>query len=284
MRLLPEGMQTHLNTGATTLSWCWRITRRDGVMFGFTDHDRDLEFDGTTFEADTGMTAGELKSSLGLSVDNVEVDGAMTSDQLSDADLSAGLFDNASIEVFRVNWTDVNQRLLMRSGSLGEVRRADNAFTVEVRGLAHHLQQPRGRLYQYTCDAVLGDAKCGINLSQAPFAASVTVDAIRDAHTVSVVGAETYADGWFARGMATVTSGDASGTRHEIKVHRSTAAGTDITFWSEPVTPLSVGDTVNLTAGCDKHLETCKSKFANADNFRGFPYIPGSDTLTRTGG
>ena len=75
MKTLPAG-----SAGAscirrrTTLCWCWRLTRRDGVNMGFTDHDRDLQFDGTTFEAAAGFTASEIRRSVGLSVDNLEVD------------------------------------------------------------------------------------------------------------------------------------------------------------------------------------------------------------------
>ena len=57
MKSLPPSLQSHLDTGATTLAWCWRVTRGDGAVLGFTDHDRDLTFDGTTFEAAAGLTA-----------------------------------------------------------------------------------------------------------------------------------------------------------------------------------------------------------------------------------
>ena len=56
MKQLSPSLQSHLDTGATTLAWCWRVTRGDGAVLGFTDHDRDLTFDGTTFEAATGFT------------------------------------------------------------------------------------------------------------------------------------------------------------------------------------------------------------------------------------
>ena len=138
------------------MCWCWRLTRRDGVKLGFTDHDRDVIFDGTTFEAAAGFTASEMRDSVGLSVDNLEVTSALTSERLAEADLVAGLYDDARVEIFRVNWTAPEQLLLMRSGSLGEVRRAAGAFAAEVRGLAHYLQQPKGRLFQFTCDADLG--------------------------------------------------------------------------------------------------------------------------------
>ena len=41
--------------------------------------------------------------------------------------------------------------------------------------------------------------------------------------------------------------------------------------------PIVVGDQVRLVAGCDKTFATCKAKFANALNFRGFPHLPGND-------
>ena len=106
MKALPPGLQSHLATGATTLAWCWRVTRNDGTAFGFTDHDRDLAFDGTTFEAATGFTASEIKDALGLSVDNLEVSSALKSDRLNEDDLAAGLYDDAAVEIWRANWAD----------------------------------------------------------------------------------------------------------------------------------------------------------------------------------
>ncbi len=106
MRALPAGLQSHLDSGATTLCWCWRVTRNDGVAFGFTDHDRDLQFDGTSFEAASGFTGTEIAGAVGLNVDTLDVESAITSDRLSEDDLAAGLFDNALIEIFRVNWQD----------------------------------------------------------------------------------------------------------------------------------------------------------------------------------
>jgi uncharacterized phage protein (TIGR02218 family) len=166
MRVLPAELQDHLDSGATTLCWCWRITRNDGVAFGFTDHDRDLAFDGTTFEASTGFTGTEISGAVGLNVDTLDVEGALKSERLSEADLVAGLYDNALIEIYRVNWQDTAQRVLMRYGNLGEVSRSRHHFSAEIRGLAHELQQPKGRIIQYGCDADLGDARCTVDLDQ----------------------------------------------------------------------------------------------------------------------
>ena len=192
MRELPPGLQSHLDSGATTLAWCWRLTRRDGLALGFTDHDRIIAFDGVTYEAATGFTASELKEGVGLNVDSLDVSSALHSSSLNEDDLAAGLFDDARVEIFRVNWQDVSQRVLMRSGSIGEVRRTGTAFTAEVRGLAHYLQQPRGRLYQSACDADLGDIRCKVDLAAAALRGVGSVLSVDPARALVVSGLDAF--------------------------------------------------------------------------------------------
>lgn len=281
MKTLPGALAAHLASGATTLAWCWRISRRDGTQQGFTDHDRDLVFDGTAFEAAAGLTASEMTDEVGLSVDNLEVTGAISSQHLSEADLAAGLYDDAKVEIFRVNWQDPAQRILMRTGSLGEVKRTGSTFTAEVRGLAHLLQQPKGRVFQFTCDADLGDGRCKIDLSGPAFRGTGTVlSATRDRRLV-VSGLNGFATEWFTHGALTFTSGAAAGQTIEVKRHLTSAGGVTIELWQPARGPVLAGQTFVITAGCDKHMATCKAKFANAVNFRGFPNMPGNDLLTR---
>jgi len=279
MKQLPPALQSHLDSGATTLAWCWRLTRRDGTRQGFTDHDRDLLFDGTTFAAATGFTATEIKDAVGLSVDNLEVESALSSDSLNEDDLAAGLFDDAAIEIWRVNWQDTDQRVLMRSGSIGEVRRAGPAFTAEVRGLAHYLQQPKGRLLQYACDADLGDARCTVDLANPAFRGTGTVLAASSLRLFTANGLGAFAGDWFTRGLVTFTSGANAGASQEVRRH---AFGSPVTIelWQPMVRAILPGDAFTVTAGCDKQFATCRAKFANGVNFRGFPHIPGNDFIT----
>jgi uncharacterized phage protein (TIGR02218 family) len=281
MKTLPIGMQAHLDSGATTLCWCWRLTRRDNVKLGFTDHDRDVAFDGTTFEAAAGFTASEIKDSVGLNVDNLEVASAVTSTRLAETDLASGLYDDAKVEIFRVNWSDPTQRVLMRSGSLGEVKRAGTAFSAEVRGLAHYLQQPKGRIYQYACDADLGDGRCKINLALAAYKGAGAITAVLSPRRFEVSGLVTFANNFFSRGLLTFTSGAANATSVEVKQHGRIGSVVTLDLWEVPKGPLTVAQTFTLTAGCDKSLATCRTKFANAVNFRGFPHMPGNDFLTK---
>lgn len=275
MKQLPAALAAHLAGGVTTLAWCWRLVRRDGIRLGFTDHDRDLTFDGTVFEAASGFSGSEMRESIGLSVDDLEIDGALVSGRLSEVDLAAGLFDDAQVEIFRVNWHDPAQRILMRKGSLGEVRRSGTSFSAEVRGLSHYLQQPKGRLFQYTCDADLGDARCGIAL--AAYTSSGSVIAVEGASRVRVIGIGGVATGVFARGLFAVTSGPAAGFRVEVRADTRSGAEVVLDLWQPVPETLAAGVLVTISAGCDKTLETCRTRFSNAANFRGFPHMPGND-------
>lgn len=93
---LHVGLAAHLATGLTTVCRCWAITRRDGQVLGFTDHDRDLSFEGILFRADTGLTAGVLLQTSGLAVDNAEAVGALTDAAIREEDITAGRFDGVS--------------------------------------------------------------------------------------------------------------------------------------------------------------------------------------------
>jgi len=276
MKTLPAGLQAHLDSGATTLAWCWKVERRDGTILGFTDHDRDLAFDSVIFAAATGFTASEVVSSLGLSVDNLEVEGALAAAAITEADLAAGLYDGATVELWRVNWADASQRVLMRKGALGEVSRGELAFTAELRGLAHALQQATGRTYQRLCDADLGDARCGVDIDAPEFKGSGTVDAVSDDRLLTVSGLGAFDSNWFRFGKLTWTSGNNAGRIAEIKAHARGSTVT-LTLWQRAPSAVSAGDGFTVTAGCDKTLATCKAKFDNVASFRGFPHMPGND-------
>jgi uncharacterized phage protein (TIGR02218 family) len=281
MRTLSAGLQDHLDSGATTLCWCWRVTRNDGVAFGFTDHDRNLVFDGTSFEASTGFTGTEIAGAVGLNVDTLDVESALKSDRLNEADLVAGLFDNALIEIYRVNWSDPEQRVLMRYGNLGEVSRSRHHFKAEVRGLAHELQQPKGRIVQFGCDAALGDARCKVDLDDGSFTsnAGVVADVTGSPRLFVATGLEAYASNWLTRGLITWLTGANAGRKSEVRTHGKEGSLARIELWQRTAEPISEGDTFRIVAGCDKQFSTCKAKFDNVANFRGFPHVPGNDFM-----
>ncbi|TYO91417.1 DUF2163 domain-containing protein [Oceanicella actignis] len=281
MKSISPELQAHLDDGTTTLAWCWRITRADGEVFGFTDHDRTLSFDGVDFEPESGFTAAEIRSASDLAVDAQDAEGALSSDRITETDIIDGRWDNAEVEVWRVNWQDVSQRVLMRRGAIGQIRRGRVAFTAEVRSLSHVLNQTVGRTYQATCDAALGDARCKVDLEDPAFKSAGSVTGILRERSFSVYGLEAFEAGWFALGYVEWTSGANAGRSAEIAAHEIADGVVTITLLEPPVRQVSVGDAFVARAGCDKRIETCRAKFANAANFRGFPHIPGQDAVMR---
>ena len=280
MRTLPPGLASHLATGATTLCHCWKLVPRNGAPLGFTDHDADVVFDGVTFEARAGFEASEIESSLGLSIDNLEASGALESAQLDAERLRAGDFDHATIEIWKVNWQDASQRLLLRKGHLGEVTHGGTGFTAEVRGLSHVLNQTKGRVFQFGCDASVGDGRCGVNLETAIFRGLGTVISIEENRRLTISGLTGFTNTWFSQGTLTWGSGANTGRLEEIKSH----TGSIVELWQAASYAIAIGDVATLRAGCDKQFATCKAKFGNASNFRGHPQMPGTDFVTTFAG
>jgi uncharacterized phage protein (TIGR02218 family) len=270
--------QEHLDSGVTTLARCWALTRRDGTKFGFTDHDRDLAFNGITFKAETGLTARALQQTTGLSIDNSEALGALSDAAITEADIRAGRYDGATVEAWLVNWAaPTEQRVKQFRGTLGEITRAGGAFQAELVGLTEALNSLQGRVYQTPCSAVLGDASCKIDLSDPAYSGSGTVVAVEDQRVMRVSGLETYSDGWFSRGSLKVKSGAASGLVGVIRSDTLSEGLRGIELWEGLRAEIAVGDTVRLKAGCNKTKAQCKNRFDNFLNFRGFPDIPGED-------
>ncbi len=277
MRDVHEGLAAHLVAGVTTLCRCWRLERGDGVVMGFTDHDRDLAFDGVIYGAAAGLEAGEAVSAAGFSAGGLEVAGALASDRMTEADLAAGVYDHAEVRVFLVNWSAPAERHLLRVGHVGEVVREDGAFRAELRGLATLLDQPQGRAFRHGCDADVGDARCGVDLTALAYRGTGVVTGVSGRRRFAAGGLSAFASGWFDRGRLTWTGGANAGRSVEVGAHRVAGDVVEIELWLSAAFAVAEGDAFAVTAGCDKLFATCRGKFSNAANFRGFPHMPGND-------
>jgi len=276
VRTIPSALQTKLDSGVTTLCRCWLITRTDTVRQGFTDHDEDIVLGDITCRAGTGLSGSEATQKFGLAVDSSELSGALADDSLNEADLAAGRYDAAAVELWLVDWSEPDLRVLLAKGTLGEVRRQGAAFTAEVRGLSERLAQNSGRLYSATCSADLGDARCTVDLTDAAFRGNGAVVAVSAISSFTASGLDDFDDGWFSAGKLSFTGGANAGLSVEVKSHRKDGAVT-FDLWQAMPEPIAPDDAFTVTAGCDKRLQTCRARFDNVVNFRGFPHIPGND-------
>ncbi|WP_455272244.1 DUF2163 domain-containing protein [Rhizobium herbae] len=277
MRTLPSALAAHLAGDATTMCHCWRVTRRDGVVLGFTEHDHDLSFGGTDFWAASGFQATDSEAASALSVEAGEVAGGFSNAAISEADVIAGRYDGAKVEVFQVNWQAPDERILLRVQEIGDVVRAGGAFRAELRRLTHRLDQAQGRIYGRRCDAVLGDGRCGVDLSSPAYRGSGTIAAVLGETQIRVSGLDAAAAGFYRYGVLRFADGANAGHSSDIEDHRKDGDDITLSLWLPPPLPFAVGDAFTVTVGCDKSFGTCGEKFANRLNFQGFPHMPGTD-------
>lgn len=259
----------------TSVAYGWRLERADGIALGFTSHDRDVVQDGLLLRASPGMKPTTIVESLGLDNDGLEISGALTSDAIRPDDLMAGRWDAAYLEIFQFDWTDPDAgRRLLGAGELGSVSFGGAAFEVEFLGPKHVLDRAIVPQTSPSCRAVFCDADCGLNRRK--FVHSATVSAI-DGGRIMMNLPTGLAANAFAYGEVRWLTGRNCGLGAAI-------IGSDAGSISLPVPPahaVAAGDLVELIQGCDKQITTCASRFSNAVNFRGEPYLPGNDLLTR---
>jgi uncharacterized phage protein (TIGR02218 family) len=259
----------------TTVAFCWRLDRRDGVALGFTGHDRDLWIGGLLYRSAPGMTPSAIGLTDGLDVDTLDVTGALTSDAITAEDLASGRWDGAQARLFALDWTapEAGQVALAR-GELGNVGIRDGAFSAELRGPTASLERPAAEMTSPECRASLGDRRCRVDLAPRTQIARIVDVTDETLVTIDVNEAEPNA---YAYGRIGWLDGENGGLIGAIR----SSDGAQLRLAEQPPFPIIAGAMIRLTQGCNRTLATCRDRFANAVNFRGEPYLPGNDLLTR---
>lgn len=278
-RTVSIALDGHLKLPLKTMATCWKITLTNGTIYGFTNHDVDIEFDSLTYLANSGYTPSTIETSSALAVDNMQVKGFLNSDSITESDLNAGLWDYAQVEIFGVNWADLTMGNIKYSkGHLGEVSTGTQSFEAELRGLTQAYSKTIGELYSPSCRADLYDARCTVDPTSFTFTG--TVEDIDSKNRVITDSSLVNADGYFTYGLITFTSGLNNALSMEVKVYTVGLVELQLPMPYQ----VEVGDTYSIRAGCDKAKSTCKVTFNNLINFRGEPDLPGQDKVLQVGG
>ena len=262
--------------GATALGGVaqyMRIARRDGVTLGFTSHDRDLCFSGVLHRAAPGMVPSSIRLTSALHGDSADISGALSHDSISKADLAAGRFDRAGVELGVVDW-ETGEAAALFHGSLGRIARDGAGFAASIASAKDALDIDPAPRTSPGCRARFCGPGC--NLSPELYE-SEAVLAAADPESGAVHFTAPVDGTAHIGGFARILSGEHTGARCPVR----SVAGDALVLADLPDPPPAPGTRVRLRQGCDHRLATCAGRFANAANFQGEPHLPGNDRLTR---
>jgi uncharacterized phage protein (TIGR02218 family) len=275
MRQISEEFAARIAADTTSLCRCWRFARRDGAVFGATDHDAELVFDGVVYAPAVGLELVSLEGSSGLAPGRAAGRGALSLDFIAHGDLDAALWDGARVDVWSVDWQAIEYRIIVWSGVLSEVVRSGGAYSAELVSLKASLERSIGRVYARRCDADVGDARCGVHMDVPAYRISGVVHDLTGGFGFLSDALAVFASGWFTGGRLVWTSGANDGLEARIVRH----AGDGLELRGAVRAAIAAGDAFTVTAGCDKAFDTCRVKFSNAARFRGFPHMPGPEAV-----
>lgn len=276
MRTVPPAMAMRLAGGSTQFAHAWILRRQDGAVLGFTDHDSDLMVEGVSCIAASGLGTKDMTSELGLAPSGGEIMGALQAASLREEDIVAGVYDGAEIRFILCDCEAPFETLLLDVATIGEIKRDETAFVAELRGPAHHLGEETGRLYQQRCDADFGDRRCGVDLNRSDLSAAGQIEAVIVPGRYRVFGLGGHAAGVFSNG--TLIFASRPGRQFQVRLHAVFSGTTIVDLWLAPE-DIVAGEAFSIVMGCDKAFETCAQRYNNALNFRGFPHMPGNETV-----
>ncbi len=278
--MFTTAFRDHLNGEATTVAYCWKLTSTAGKMLGFTNHDQSLFFAGTAYTPGIGADGTQALAQADFQAGQQEALGILSSDDLSEQDLTAGLWDNAQVEVYLVNWQEPEaQHHLLRRGALGEVSRDASIFRAEFRSIAARLSETKGRQLSHQCHADLGDSKCGVDLTSPAYMKHVSIIRQEGSNRLVIEGQSDVSAGWWSHGKLTFVAGPYINHPLRILNHSKEEGLHKVALWAPLVLEQSFPVSAKVFTGCDKSWGTCQAKFQNSDSFRGFPHMPGNDFI-----
>ncbi len=279
MRSVPPALDAKWRAGVTTLARGWRLTRQDGLMLAATEHDRDLQTADTLFKAAFSLSESPVEAELSLSPGHAALSGALSLAGMDADDIKLGLWDQARVEAYLIDWQDPTLSLKLWSGFVQTIVCHGSNFELNIQTLEPAMNQMVGRLYARTCDASLGDRRCGVNLNAPAYQATATIMAVQSDRALTVSLVQGFDLDAFGAGMLRVTSGRARGLSRPIQ--QVELIGSQLAVKLAHPMPLlpTPGDQLVLSLGCDKQFETCRTRFDNALNFRGVPTLPGEAAM-----
>jgi len=235
-------------------------TVEGGTTWTYTSADFSVSYDGATYAPAT-LSRSEIAYNDSLNNTTVTIKIGYLEDPALDY-LTKAPVDLIRVTIYKLFLNDggTDARTLF-VGTVKDASFQGNQAQITVVGYEDYLAQDIPRLrFSPRCNTYLFSDKCGLNKDD--YAVSATITSVNGLTIIcdSLGGAE---DGYFARGYVSADGGKSMITGQE---------GTTL-YLRYPLT-MTVSGTIIAYPGCDGDVETCKAKFSNIENFRGFPNIP----------
>lgn len=284
MKACSSGLNTHIQLGQTTLTTLLKVTRKpDGQVFGFTELDVNVVFGGVTYLSTSSYTPSNLNEHLNAESASMELTGAFDS-VITQADVRARLWDDASLQYFRVNYLHLaDGALILATGNFGQFAVEEFGFRVQIRGLAYPLTDTAGDICGPDCRVDFGSPLCA---PSGLLASGTDINTLLQTGTVSSTdGVKTIVftgltnpnkpDG----GNLTFLTGSNTHLGAQIKTINW---GTN-TLTLQPgalfLAVIAPGDTFSYFPACDFTFKSCVQVWANGINFQGEPHVPDNDAV-----
>lgn len=279
MRNLTPEMLTYLTNNVTSFKLCWEIRRKDGVSLYYTEYDQDLIIDGNTYKKRDSGTGNSLRFSDMLKGSDSNIDMILTeADGITLEDLYAFKYDAADIFVFLVRTDDLTDKIKLINGLLGATEILNGEATINYKSFSDLLNKKIGRDFSPECDAELFDSYCLADTAGRQFfdQSPTGVDPTKP-FTVFTDTNLAQVDGYFDNGYIQWTNGSNQGVETKVKTYVADV----ITLALGMPNAIDPSDEYTIYAGCDKQISTCKNKFNNVRNFKGFPSVPNGDEVSK---
>jgi uncharacterized phage protein (TIGR02218 family) len=265
----PE-LTAHIQGEHATLARIMSLLPRGGAPVYFTDHDEDIEYDGINYLSASGFECSAIQNVVGGGNSNLEVAIFVDTDATRQL-IIGGYYAGAAIVINVVNYADLTMgHMPMTVGLVTNVSLPYRQKAVlSFQGRAASANKYLTEVYSPTCRAIFCDARCSLNVND--FRETFTVETAtgNKAFTSSDF---TQTDGFWNLGVVRWQTGDNAGQTTEIR----TQTGPAVALLIRTKSPIQIGDTAVIERGCSKTLAACRA-YNNVLNFRGEPFMPGSD-------
>lgn len=276
-------------SNVSTRCRAWVMFRVDGVVMGFTDHDRPLAFTdpvrgAVVLEPSTGFTASAFAESVGLGNNDMDIEGALSSDNITAKDLANGVYDGAEVRYYWLDWSNTANYDLLSVSRIAEITRNQDSFSATIEGLGAKASEPVGLRITRECSLAFGGLVaatgqgCGLDLSDPSYSQIAVVSRVISDRSFAVTGM-TLAAGLCIFGNVNWSSGANSGASSTVKSHTVRGGEAIFELDLEPGGLIALGDGLKAIAGCDKSKARCAS-FGNTARRLAFA-VPADNVATK---